>query len=107
METLAPSRTFNVRAMGWQAIELIDGDDFSGVIVKLPTPRDFNGSRLFLDTSAGVIGIHATAKRGHTLLERALEGFQVGDRIRIVFHGMRTTADGGRSYRHYEVMACD
>jgi hypothetical protein len=89
----------------WAVHELIAGERVRGTVRRLPRPGTKIGNYLLLDTDDGVIAIPATAKRGHTVLERLLteEEIAVGDRIAVSFHGKRRTRDGQREYRHYEL----
>jgi hypothetical protein len=73
------------------------------MVQRLPTPRARLGTRLFIGTPGGVLAIPATAKRGHTVLERELKTVKVGDHIAVTFHGFRVTRDGERTYRDYEL----
>lgn len=91
---------------GWRARDEMDeGQTLTGAVLRLPTPNAFNGNRLFLNTEDGVVGLRATARSGHTVLERELESLRVrvGDRISILYLGKRPTFDGKREYRLYEV----
>ncbi len=93
----------DLRLIHWRAHELVEGESISGVVLRLPTPGAFNGRRVFIATPEDVVGLHATAKTGHTVLERELEHVRPGDRVTITNHGWRDTADGERSYRDYMV----
>lgn len=90
----------------WHAYELADGETITGTVVRLPTRAADNATRLFLRLpDRRVIGIPASARKGHTLLERQLEDLEVivGDTLTIVYAGKRRTADGEREYRLYDV----
>lgn len=93
----------DLRKIPWSAHDLAEGESITGVVLRKPTPTAFNGSRLFLGTSDEVIGIHATAKSGHTVLERELQDIEHGDRVTITYHGKRLTGDGEREYRFYKL----
>jgi hypothetical protein len=94
----------DLRDIPWTPHELSEGETIVGTILRLPTPGAFCGSRLFIGNYPDeVLGIPATAKKGHTVLERELEGYQPGDRISVTYDGWRTTADGERKYRLYSV----
>lgn len=99
------SSDFDPAIDGWTAYELIEGEVVRGTVARLPTPNSFNGTRLFVRVGnvGSVIAFHATASRGHMLLERALEGVGVGDEIEVAYHGKRETQDGAREYRVYQV----
>jgi len=101
-----PSTHFDPARDRWLKYTPIEGEVIDGTVLRLPSRHTFNGSRLFVrrdDNST--IGFPATAKTGHTLLERALREQQVhvGDHIVVRYFGKRTTADGERSYRFYRV----
>jgi hypothetical protein len=98
--------TATLRTIQWSARDLNEGESITGTVLRLPTPGAFNGSRLFIGMPDEVVGITATAKSGHTLLERGLRHVAVGDKITITYRGKRVTVDGERSYRHYEVERC-
>ena len=87
----------------YRQVELMEGETIVGVIERLPKENALGGNSLYLNTGAERISIHATAKRGHTVLERRLDelGVKVGDRISIHYTGKRSTANGEREYRHY------
>jgi hypothetical protein len=94
----------DLRQIPWRAHDLAEGESVTGRVVRLPKRGAFNGSRVFIATRAEIVGLHATAKTGHTVLERQLKGIGVGDLITIINHGLRMTRDGERYYRHYEVV---
>ena len=101
---------FDPRRDSWEPVELNAGDRIVGTVEQLPTRAAFEGHRLFLRQRGPrggtfVVGLYATAKRGHTLLEQKLRelGVQVGDQIGVRYGGKRRTADGEREYRGYEV----
>lgn len=85
--------------------ELVDGEVLRGTVVRLPQRGGFDGTRLFLRTDSGEVGIPATASRGHTVLERLLMDHHVGvgDFIAVTYTGKRLTADGERTYRDYRL----
>ncbi|MEK6250661.1 MAG: hypothetical protein AABM43_01750 [Actinomycetota bacterium] len=89
----------------WRDHELEVGETVKGEVLRLPSPGDFNGNRIFLKTEDGVLSILATATRGHTLLERALAAkkIAVGDFVEIEFSGWAETQDTERKYRFEEV----
>jgi hypothetical protein len=94
----------------WRKYRLVEGEIVEGEVARLPQPAAFCGSRLFLVRKPNdTIAITASGRRGHTVLERELHEQQVrvGDRVAIRFYGMRTTVDGERSYRLYEVAHVD
>ena len=93
----------DLRLIEWRAHQLEEGESISGMGLRLPTPESFNGRRVFIATPEEVVGVLATAKAGHTVLERELEHVRPGDRVTIKNHGWRATADGERSYRDYTV----
>lgn len=94
----------DLRQIPWRAHDLAEGESITGRVLRKPTARAFNRSRVFIGTPNEVIGMHATAKTGHTVLERELQDIDPGDRVTVTFLGWRTTTDGERSYRHYEVV---
>lgn len=85
--------------------DLNEHECFSGIVDRLPMPGAPNGNSLYLSNEQEKRAIHATAKTGHTVLERKLAELcvRVGDRVQIVYLGKRPTADGEREYRLYEV----
>jgi hypothetical protein len=94
-----------VRAARW--LDLAEGQNIEGVVVQLPAHGTPYGTRMFLRTDAGeVVSIAATAKRGWSVLERALrsEQVRVGDRVAVEFRGWRVTADQERRYRDVRVI---
>lgn len=96
-------RRFDPRHDAWTFHELAEGERLAGVIVRLPDPGAFHGSKLFVRREDGVIAVYATAKRGRTILEFRLRELQVGDRITLVYHGKRRTLDDQREYRAYSL----
>lgn|GEM_PF-6842757 len=94
----------DLRQIPWRAHDLAEGESISGVVLRKPTARAFNGSRVFIGTPDEVIGMHATAKTGHTVLERELQDIDPGDQVTITFFGKRQTWDGEREYRFYKVV---
>ena len=96
--------SFDARQHPWRRVELRDGETLVGTVARLPRDGAFNGGSVFLELDDGeIVAIHATAKKGHTVLERLLGDVRVGDRVAITYHGRRTTADGERSYRSYSL----
>jgi hypothetical protein len=93
----------DLRTIPWSDRDLVEGETFTGRVLRLPVPGAFHGSRLFVVNPDEVIGLRATSKSGFSVLERELTHVDVGDKVEIVFHGWRTTRDGERRYRHYEV----
>lgn len=73
------------------------------MILRKPTPAAFCGSFVFVGTPDEVIGMRATAKSGHSVLERELRRVKVGDRVVITYFGKRPALGGSYLYRHYEV----
>jgi hypothetical protein len=63
--------------------ELVDGETLSGRVLRLPAPGAYAGNRLFLRTATEVIAVRATAKRGHSVLERLLIDERVHASLRI------------------------
>jgi hypothetical protein len=63
---------------------------------------------LFLRRGDEIVALSAVARRGMTLLERALadQRVRVGDRIAVEHRGWKETADGERRYRdvHLDVL---
>lgn len=84
---------------------MYEGEILEGTVMRLPTPGTRNGNRAFIFTNDGLLGIPATARKGHSVLERELPELEVrvGDDVVITYNGMRNTADGERRYRHYTV----
>ena len=74
-------------------------------MLRLSARGAHHGHRLFPEATGAVVGIPATADRGHTVLERRLLelAVAVGDQISSRYLGKRTTANGECSYRLYEV----
>ena len=97
-------RTLAVPA-NWRHYEMVTGEVLAGVVLRLPSPGAQWGNRLFLETDDGVVAISATAKKGHTVLERKLQQHSIGpgDEIEITYRGMCRTQDGEREYRSYFV----
>lgn len=93
----------DLRQIPWVARELDEGETITGVVLRLPTRGAFNGSRVFIAMPDEVLGIPATSKVGHTLLERELRHIEPGDKVSITYFGKRFTSDGLRAYRHYEL----
>lgn len=91
----------DLHPIDWRTHDLVEGESITGRVVRLPSPGAFNGSRVFVATPSEVVGLQATAKTGHTVLERKLESIEHGDLVTITFHGKRPTADGEREYRLY------
>jgi hypothetical protein len=85
----------------WRPYELPEHELISGVVVRMPTPGAFNGSRLFIDTGDQILALAATEKSGHSVLARDLarRSVRVGDEITIESRGFQKTLDGARSYR--------
>ena len=82
------------------------GASVTGTVIRLPAPNIANGTYLYLRRDLGrTVGLHATSRRGHTVLERELhdQTVQVGDVIQVTFHGWRTTTGGERQYRDERV----
>jgi hypothetical protein len=79
---------------------LIEGETLSGTVAKLPTPNSAYGTWLVLDCDGRCLALAATAKRGWSVLERALieQLVGVGDRIELRFCGWRESREG-RRYR--------
>ncbi len=105
-EGAAPAAPFDPFTESWRLYELAEGESVAGEVVRLPERGAFNGSRLFLRRSdtGEVLAIRATAKVGHTVLEKKLVkmDIQVGDHVRVAFQGWAETGDGF-PYRHEEV----
>jgi hypothetical protein len=76
--------------------ELVEGEQLTGVVLKLPSPGTVDGNRLVLSTADGVASIPATARRGWTVLERQLAVVHVGDVVAVHFVGWREKSDGIR-----------
>jgi hypothetical protein len=85
----------------WRNAELREGERVVGAVVRLPRGGTFNGGSVFLEVDGEVIALPASAKKGHTVLERRLSIARPGDEVEITFEGWRATADGERRYRHY------
>ncbi len=90
---------------GWRAIELAVGETVEGAVERLPQPGTTHGNRLFLRTPIGVVGLNATSRTGHTVLERLLIDLviEVGESVSITFEGWRSTVTGRREYRLYSL----
>lgn len=89
-------------ATNWTAIELIEHDRLTGAVVRLPRPGTYHGNRLFLRlANDAVVGIPATAAKGHAVLEHSLreQCIGVGEYVAVQFTGWRKTKDGKRTYR--------
>jgi hypothetical protein len=98
----------HVRDARW--IDLGEGQALEGTVVRMPTRGAPAGTRLFIRPDGGdTVSIAATAKRGWSVLERALksERVRVGDRILVEFRGWRQTLDQERRYRDVKVMVLD
>ena len=93
----------DLRKIPWRAHDLAEGETITGTVVRLPERGAFCGSRVFIAARGEVVGLSATAKVGHTLLERELTHIEAGDKVSITYFGKRTTVDGEREYRHYEL----
>jgi hypothetical protein len=89
----------------WRHHDLAEGERVRGKVLRIPTPFAFMGTRLFLETADGVLALPATAKRGHTLLDRAIQtkDIQPGDHVEVEFYGWSETQNGERRYRHEEI----
>jgi hypothetical protein len=86
----------------WRNAELREGERIVGAVVRLPRGGTFNGGSVFLELDGGeVVALPASAKKGHTVLERRLSIARAGDAVEITFEGWRATADGERRYRSY------
>lgn len=76
-----------------------------GIVERLPSAGGFHGRRLFVRVDSGaVLALVASAKLGHTVLERELakQRIQVGDDIRVTFAGWRKSA-AEHQYRDYKI----
>ena len=93
--------SFDLRRDEWRNATLREGERVVGTVVRLPRGGTFNGGSVFLEVGGEVIGVPASARKGHTVLERLLSAVCVGDVVEITFKGERVTADGGRRYRDY------
>jgi len=86
-----------------------DGDAHivEGIVVRMPEPGAPAGNYILLRQGSGCeLSIAATARRGHTVLERELERqrVRVGDRLRVEFRGWAGGLDApGHMYRLYAV----
>ena len=87
---------------------LAEGELLRGIVAKLPTPSEPFGCWLVLAVEGRYLALPAVARRGWTLLERALVEQEValGDSVEIVFAGWRESS-AGRRYRlvRVEVLA--
>jgi hypothetical protein len=89
--------------------ELAEGETAHGEVLRLPRPGGFAGNSLVLGTrngsDRGIRVLPASAKKGHTVLANELgdQGVKVGEWVEITYLGRRTTRDGQRSYRDYDV----
>jgi hypothetical protein len=86
---------------------LVEGEQLTGLVLRLPEFAAYHGQKLFLQAPDGaVLRLEATASCGHTVLERLLrdEAVAVGDLVTIRYFGKRPTASGERTYRAYEVI---
>jgi hypothetical protein len=97
MSTLTPPALLHAR---W--IDLAEGDRIEGRVVRLPERGVPAGTRLFVRRGEEVVAFPAVARRGWTVLEKALadQRVRVGDEVGITFRGWRQTADGERRYRY-------
>lgn len=103
-------RTLSTHVPDARWIDLAQGQSVYGEVVRLPAHGVPSGTRLFIRTDSGeVVSIAAAAKRGWSVLERALkcQNVQVGDRINVTYFGWRQTADGDRRYRNVGVIVVD
>lgn len=94
-----------ILAAPWRKVELTEGDEVSGTVVRLPEPGTYAGNRLFVDTEDGIVAFRATEKTGHSVLanEPERQNVGVGDRVHILLRGWKATQDGDRTYRRYQV----
>jgi hypothetical protein len=86
--------------------QLVEGEVLAGTVRRMPQPDTPFGHWLVIDRPrAGAVAIQASAKSGHSVLERELARLEVraGDEIRVTYAGVRATRDGLRSYRAYHV----
>jgi len=91
----------------WRPRTLDPGDSVEGRVFRLPRHGHYAGNYLFVRTEReGIVGIPATAAKGHSVLAKHLaeRDVKVGDHVRVVFTGWRTTSDGERQYRSYTVV---
>ena len=96
--------SFDPRHYPWRRVELRDGEALVGTVVRMPRDGAFSGGSVFLERDDGeVVAIPATAKKGHTVLERLLREVSVGDEVDITYRGRRPTEDGEREYRSYSL----
>ena len=87
-----------------KADDLRTGETLTGAVVRLPRHGAFNGTSVFLRRRDGeVLALPAAASKGHTVLERLLGDVRVGDEVAITYKGRRTTRDGERQYRDYDL----
>ena len=102
---LAPEVPQHVREARW--IDLAEGETIAGRVVQLPAKGAHSGTRLFLRRDDGtIVCIAATARRGWSVLEKALVDDAVceGDKVQVTFDGWRRTRDKERVYRSVHLM---
>ena len=82
---------------------LSEDETLAGVGERLPRAGAPGGTFLVVGTEDGLVGVHATATSGATVLERLLRdaGVALGDFVSIVYEGKRRQRDGRRRYRSY------
>ena len=97
----------DVHITPWREHELDVNETLVARLLRKPTPDTFCGDLVFVGTPDEVIALKATAKTGHTLLERELKKVEIGDMIEITLRGMKTIRNGDRQYRHCEVNRLD
>jgi hypothetical protein len=98
----------HVRNARW--IDLNEGQTIEGMVLRMPARGAPSGTRLFLRLDDGqVVSIAAVARRGWSVLERALkrEHVRLGDRILVDFRGWRQTLDQERRYRDVDAIVLD